>query len=236
MPPKTLIIVPALNESGSIVRVVSAIREHVPYADVVVINDGSTDNTAELARRAGAIVLQMPYNVGIGAAVQTGFLYAARAGYEVAVQTDGDGQHPPSQIPGLIAALHEQSADMMIGSRFLQPTGYEQTAARRAGGILLAWILRLATGQPISDPTSGFRASGVRAIALCARYYPHDYPEPEAVILLRRAGLIVKETPIEMHPRRTGRSSITPLRSGYYMVKVTLAILIHLLRAPRAEA
>ncbi|MEO0562019.1 MAG: glycosyltransferase family 2 protein [Chloroflexota bacterium] len=231
-PPRTLVIVPALNESGSIQAVVRGIQAHVPFADVVVINDGSVDNTATLAREAGAIVLDMPYNVGIGAAVQTGFVYAARHGYEVAVQTDGDGQHPPDQIPALVAALATQGADVIIGSRFIEDTGYDQTPARRLGGAILARILTWATGNPITDPTSGFRASNRRALELCARLYPHDYPEPEAVIILHRAGLRLCEVPVHMAQRETGHSSITPLSSGYYMLKVIMAILINLLRAP----
>ena len=231
-PPRTLIIVPALNESGSIARVVSEIHTHMPAADVCVINDGSTDNTSAIARTAGAIVLDMPYNVGIGAAMQTGFIYAARHGYEITVQTDGDGQHPPSEIPTLIDALHTSGADMVIGSRFLEDRGYRQSLPRRVGGWILSWVLHMATGLTITDSTSGFRASNRRALELCARMYPHDYPEPEVVIILHRAGLRVCEVPVTMSQRETGRSSITPLRSAYYMTKVILAILINLLRAP----
>lgn len=230
--PRTLVIVPALNEAGSIARVVGEIHTHVPDAHVVVINDGSTDDTGTAARAAGAVVLEMPYNVGIGAAVQTGFIYAAQHGYDIAVQSDGDGQHPPAEIPRLVEALITSGADVMIGSRFLEDTGYQQSAARRLGSVILARVLRMATGITITDPTSGFRASGRRALELCAHLYPHDYPEPEAIIILHRAGLRVCETSIQMRPRETGVSSITPLRSAYYMTKVILAILINLLRAP----
>lgn len=232
--PKTLVIVPALNESGSIQRVVRSIHEHVPFADVVVVNDGSSDDTAPLAREAGAIVLDMPYNVGIGAAVQTGFIYAAQHGYDVAVQTDGDGQHPPQEIPKLVEALAANNADVVIGSRFIDPknASYDQTVARRLGGRVLSRILTWTTGQRITDPTSGFRASNRRALTLCAHLYPHDYPEPEVVIILHRAGLRLCEIPVHMEPRETGVSSITFLRGGYYMTKVILAILINLLRAP----
>jgi glycosyltransferase involved in cell wall biosynthesis len=229
---RVLVIVPALNESGSITQVVGAIHAHVPTADVVVVNDGSRDNTAELARAAGAVVLDMPYNVGIGAAVQTGFLYAAQHGYDVALQIDGDGQHPPENIPLLIDALRDSGADVASGSRFLEDTGYQQTWARRVGGMILAWILTRATGTRITDPTSGFRAYNRRALMLCAQHYPHDYPEPEAIIILHRAGLRLHEIPVKMLNRVTGSSSITFLRSGYYMVKVILAILINLLRTP----
>jgi glycosyltransferase involved in cell wall biosynthesis len=229
---RVLVIVPALNERGSIAQVVGGILTHVPGADVVVINDGSVDDTASQAKAAGAIVLNMPYNVGIGAAVQTGFIYAAQHGYDIAVQTDGDGQHPPHEIPRLIEALQTSGADIVIGSRFIENTGYEQTFARRVGGKILAQILSVATGQTITDPTSGFRASNRRTLELCAGLYPHDYPEPEAIIILHRAGLQLCEIPVKMVHRETGRSSITFIRSGYYMTKVILAILINLLRAP----
>ena len=228
---RILIIVPALNESGSIQRVIADIRQHVPQADVVVVNDGSTDETALLAREAGAVVLDMPYNVGIGAAVQTGFLYAQQHHYDVAIQTDGDGQHPPSELPYLIETLLTGKADVVIGSRFLEDRGYPQTLSRRFGGWILAQILSASTHTHITDPTSGFRASGKRAIALCSKLYPHDYPEPEAIIILHRAGLCLQEVPVSMKQRDTGRSSITFFRSGYYMVKVILAILINLLRS-----
>ncbi|MEM6280850.1 MAG: glycosyltransferase family 2 protein [Chloroflexota bacterium] len=230
--PCVLVIVPALNESGSIAGVVADIHSHVPGADVVVINDGSTDNTGEVAMSAGAVVLNMPYNVGIGAAMQTGFKYAARQGYDIAIQTDGDGQHPPSQIPALIDVLCSTDADMVIGSRFIEDRGYQQSASRRAGGVILSRVLKLATGHTFTDPTSGFRASNRRTLELCARLYPHDYPEPEAIIIMHRAGLRVTEIPVTMAQRTTGVSSITPLRSAYYMTKVILAILINLLRAP----
>lgn len=228
--PKTLIIIPAFNEADSIAYVIGQIREYAPWADIVVVNDGSRDRTSAIAQDCGVVVLNMPYNVGIGAAVQTGFLYAARHGYAAAVQTDGDGQHPPSEIPGLVAALAEGDADMVLGSRFIEDKGYRTPAARRIGIILLARIISLATGERCTDPTSGFRASNRRTIQLCARDYPHDYPEPEAIVMLRRAGLRVREIPIRMSARYGGRSSITPLRSGYYMVKVILAILISLVR------
>jgi glycosyltransferase involved in cell wall biosynthesis len=230
--PRTLVIVPCLNESGSIARVIDSVRQHVPAATIAVINDGSTDDTGEIARQAGAIVLDMPYNVGIGAAVQTGFKYAAAHGFDVAVQTDGDGQHPPSEIPTLVNGLMNSGADVMIGSRFIEDRGYQQGTARRIGGVILSRVLQMATGLHITDSTSGFRASGRRAIELCARVYPHDYPEPEAIIILHRAGLKVCEIPVTMKQRETGQSSITPLRSAYYMTKVVLAILINLLRAP----
>jgi glycosyltransferase involved in cell wall biosynthesis len=228
--PRTLIIIPALNEADSIAYVIGQIREHAPWADIVVINDGSVDRTGPIAEAQGATVLNMPYNVGIGAAVQTGFKFAALNNYDVAVQTDGDGQHPPSEIPGLVQALMQGDADMVMGSRFLEDKGWRGSAARRAGQVVLARIIALVTGSPCTDPTSGFRASNRRTILQCARDYPHDYPEPEAVVTLQRAGLRVREIPVHMAERYGGVSSITLLRSPYYMIKVILAILIGLVR------
>lgn len=228
--PRTLIMIPALNEEDSLAHVIATIRRQVPFADIAVINDGSTDRTGAIAEQLGAIVLHMPYNVGIGSAVQTGFLYAHAHGYDVAIQNDGDGQHNPAEIPELIAALEATGADVVIGSRYIEDRGYITPRDRRIGILILAGLIRLITRQPTTDPTSGFRASNQRAIAFCARLYPYDYPEPEAVVLLRRAGLTVTEIPVTMNPRYGGQSSITPLKSIYYMIKVILAILIGLLR------
>jgi hypothetical protein len=230
--PRTLVIIPALNEADSIAHVIGQIREHAPWADVAVINDGSTDDTAAIAKACGAVVLSVPYNVGIGTAVQTGFLYAARHGYAVTVQNDGDGQHNPAEIPLLVQSLIDHNADLMIGSRYIEDRGYITPAPRRAGIVILAWIIALLTRQPITDPTSGFRASNRRTIEWCALVYPFDYPEPEAIVQLRRAGFIVREIPVTMNPRYGGKSSITPIRSAYYMIKVILAILVDMLRAP----
>ncbi|MBE2272580.1 MAG: glycosyltransferase family 2 protein [Anaerolinea sp.] len=228
--PKTLVIIPALNEADSIAHVIGLIRQHASWADIAVINDGSTDATGALAASCGAVVLNMPYNVGIGAAVQTGFLYAAQNGYEVTVQNDGDGQHAPQEIPLLVSALVESGCDLVIGSRYIEDRGYITPIPRKVGIVILARIISWITRQRFTDPTSGFRASSARTIKLCARTYPHDYPEPEAVVLLHRAGLKLREIPVTMNPRYGGRSSITPLRSGVYMLKVILAILIGLLR------
>jgi glycosyltransferase involved in cell wall biosynthesis len=228
--PRTLVIIPAYNEADSITSVVTNIRRHVPWADIAVINDGSTDATGPLAEAAGAAVLYLPHNVGIGASVQTGCLYAERAGYEVIVRSDGDGQHTPEDIARLLRALGEQNADVVIGSRYLEQRGYNGSAARRAGSLLLAGLIGAIIGQRVTDPTSGFTAANRRALRLCARAYPHDYPEPEAIVTLHRAGLSIVEIPVTMRPRQGGRSSITSLHSAYYMAKVTLAILIGLLR------
>ena len=233
-PPKTLVIIPAYNEAGNIADVIAQVRASVPAADVCVIDDGSADGTGAAARQAGAITLRLPYNLGIGAAVQTGFLYAHRQGYDLAVRIDGDGQHPPDLIPALIDNLRKSGADMVIGSRFLAGgDGYRSTLSRRLGIRLLAATIRLITGQVATDPTSGFLVANRRAIAFCAYEYPHDYPEPEARVLMHKGRLHVREVPVTMRERASGTSSITTLRAAYYMTKVLLAVLLDALRMPR---
>jgi glycosyltransferase involved in cell wall biosynthesis len=229
-PPRALVIIPALNEEDSIARVLDRVCAAVPYADVVVINDGSTDATARIAGEHGAFVLDLPYNLGIGSAMQTGFIFARDNDYEVAFQVDGDGQHDPTEIPQLLDALETSGADVVIGSRYIEDRGYITPALRRTGIVILAATISLVTGQRFTDPTSGFRAINRQTICFCAEDYPFDYPEPESVVLYRRAGLRVREIPVTMNPRYGGQSSITPLRSGYYMVKVILAIIVGLLR------
>lgn len=234
--PKTLIIIPALNEADSIAQVVTRIRQVIPWADVAVMDDGSSDDTAAAAAAAGANVLRLPYNVGIGASVQTGFLLADTLGYEVVIRNDGDGQHVPQDILPMMTALLEGSADVVIGSRYLEDRGYSGSAARRFGSLILANLISAIIGQRVTDPTSGFIVCNRRAIRMCAQNYPHDYPEPESIVLLHRAGLRLREMPVTMQARMGGQSSITALRSGYYMLKVILAILVGLLRpAPALE-
>ena len=235
--PKTLIILPALNEARNIDKTITRIKDNVPFADVLVINDGSTDATACVAEQAGAIVLSMPYNVGIGAAVQTGFKYAARQDYQVVVRNDGDGQHASDDILNLMDTLLTNDVDVVIGSRFLGDGDYGTSLMRRIGIRLISTLLTLITHQRITDPTSGFAAFNRQAILLFARLYPHDYPEPEAIVLLYKSGLRQCEMPVTFHNREFGISQFTaPTRSAYYMLKVTLAILINLLRrAPVIE-
>ena len=227
---RLLVIIPAYNEEESLGRVIQSVREAVPVADIAVINDGSTDATPSIAEDYGVTLISLPYNLGIGAAMQTGFLFARERGYDVAVQVDGDGQHDPREIDVLLAALKAGNADVVIGSRYLEDRGYITPKLRRVGIVILAAIISLVTRRRITDPTSGFRALNRRAIELCAVDYPFDYPEPESVVQFCRAGLRIAEVPVTMNPRYGGQSSITPLRSAYYMVKVILAILIGLLR------
>ncbi len=229
---RCLAIVPAYNESASVGAVIRGLREQAPEFDVLVIDDGSTDATAERAERAGATVLRMPFNLGIGGAMQAGYVYALEHDYEFAVQVDGDGQHDPAQIEALADVFRaDHSVDFVYGSRFAEGSGYQSSRNRRAGIKIFAWLLSLITRQRVTDPTSGFRLANRRAIELFARDYPHDYPEVEAILMVHAHRLRIAEVPVRMHARAGGRSSITWMRSGYYMVKVLLAVLIGLFRA-----
>jgi glycosyltransferase involved in cell wall biosynthesis len=225
-----LIMIPAYNEADSIAQVVAEAHAYVPEADVLVISDGSRDGTAAVARAAGAGVVELPQNLGIGGAVQTGYRYAARHGYRAAVQVDGDGQHDVRELPPLLAAVLAGEVDLAVGSRYLEDRGYRGATARRAGSWILSTWVRLLTGRRIHDPTSGFRVAGPRVIELFAHEYPVDYPEVETLVLLSRRGLSIREWPVRMRGRLAGRSSITPLRSLQYMVQVGLAVLIQRLR------
>ncbi len=228
-------IVPALNEARSLPRLAESLRAHAPACDVCVVDDGSTDGTADVAASLGWSVLRLPVNLGIGGAVQAGYLWALERGYDVAVQVDGDGQHDPAWLRALLAPIEAGAADVVIGSRFLSDGGFRSTLVRRAGILYLSWFLRIRCGARVTDATSGFRAAGRRAIALFARYYPSDYPEPEAIALAARAGLRVREVPVAMRSREHGASSITPLRTLYYLVKVSLALVLLPPRSAPAE-
>lgn len=221
---KALVIIPAFNEQESIVDVVRSVM--VAGYDYVVVNDGSTDATRSLCIEHGFNILDLPQNLGIGGAVQTGHKYALRNGYDVDVQFDGDGQHDANCISSLIEEV-ERGADLVIGSRFLtKEGGFRSTALRRVGILWISKWISLFTGQTVSDPTSGFRASGKRAIALYSHSYPTDYPEPESIVLARRSGLVIRDTSVIMHERQGGKSSIGGLSSLYYMIKVSLSIAI----------
>jgi len=227
-----LAVVPAYNECDSVAGVVHRLHERAPDFDVVVIDDGSTDDTAARAAAAGADVVKLPFNLGIGGAVQTGFQYALEHGYRYMAQVDGDGQHEPAELDTLLDTISaDPSLDMVCGSRFLSPeTEYLAPISRRTGIHVFAFTLSKILGQRVTDPTSGFRLYNRRAIRLFAHDYPHDYPEVEAVLMLHAHRLRMAEVSVTMHQRGSGQSSITRSRSLYYMIKVSLALLVGLLR------
>ncbi len=227
---KALIIIPAYNEESSVGQVVHSIFASVSGVDVLVVSDGSRDNTVSVAKQAGAFVISLPVNLGIGGAMQTGYRYAAEQGYEYAVQVDADGQHDPVDLPRLLAEAKKMEANLIIGSRYVAKTGYQSTHARRLGMILLSGFVQMAVGYPVKDTTSGYRVADRRVIELFSAYYPLDYPEVEVLVLLHRHHIKVREVSVEMRERQAGHSSITTLKSIYYMFKVTLAIGLEVLR------
>jgi hypothetical protein len=223
-------IVPAFNEQESVARVIDELRAFDADLEVVVVDDGSTDRTAESARSRGAHVVRLPFNLGIGGAVQTGFRYAWEHGFDVAVRVDGDGQHDPRELGAVLEPVLADEVDVAVGSRFIGPAGYRSSRSRRIGIRLLAWCVSALTRQKITDPTSGFQAANRLGIRLFAADYPHDYPEAEATVMVFKHRLRLKEVPVAMRARESGRSSITTVRSVYYMVKVLLAIFVALFR------
>lgn len=220
--PRVLIIIPAYNEAENIVDTVQGVVD-AGY-DYVVVNDGSKDNTLSVCRANDINVIDLPQNLGIGGAVQTGHLYARDMDYDVDIQLDGDGQHDPAYLGKLVAEI-QNGADLVIGSRFLEQTeGFQSTFMRRVGITWLSFWIKLLTGKRITDPTSGFRACGRRAVNLFAQSYPIDYPEPDSIAHALRLGMDVREVSVEMRERQGGVSSIGGFKSVYYMIKVTLAI------------
>ena len=236
-PPPLVAIVPAWNEAGAIGGVVDEVRSVSAEIEVVVVDDASRDETASIAEAHGATVLRLPFNVGIGGAVQTGFRYALEQGYERAVRLDGDGQHDASQIPKILAPIEVGDADLVIGSRFVDPDGtYRPPLARRMGIRIFARLVSMLGRQRVTDTTSGFIALDRAGIELFAVEYPHDYPEVEATLVALRSGLRLAQVQVEMRERTAGTSSITFLRSLYYIVKVTLALFVASLRRyPKLE-
>jgi glycosyltransferase involved in cell wall biosynthesis len=227
---KTLIIIPAYNEELSIASVIKEVQGLKAGYDIVVVNDGSSDRTREEAKRAGARVLQLPINLGIGGAMQTGFRYAVRTDYDCAVQVDGDGQHPANEIPRLVSVIAAGGADVAIGSRFLEKKGFQSTFSRRLGIRYFQFLHQVLARVRVTDSTSGFRALGRRALAIVDGCYPDEFPESESIVLFALRGLKIREVPVVMRGRRGGESSIRRLISLYYMFKVTLAIIFTYLR------
>jgi hypothetical protein len=227
---RTLAIVPALNEEHAVGDVVDELRAFDPGIDILVIDDGSADHTALVARQHGANVVRLPFNLGIGGAMQTGFRYAFQRGFDAAVQVDGDGQHDPAELSKLLVPLQENEADIVVGSRFVGERSYRAPIFRRLGIALFARTISLIARQRVTDTTSGFRAMNRHGIALFAADYPHDYPEVEATVMVVRHELRLLEVPVAMRDRATGRSSITASQSVYYMAKVLLAIFVGLFR------
>ena len=227
---KRLVIIPAYNEEGNIIKTVTDVQKHAPSFDYIIINDCSTDNTLQICKEQGYQVLNLPCNMGIGGGVQTGYLYAARNGYDFAVQFDGDGQHNGAYLEAMAEKMEAEELDMLIGSRYIQKEGFQSSGARRMGIKYFTGLIKLVTGARITDPTSGMRMVNAEVIRLFAGDYPKDYPEPESVMAILRMGKKVTELPVVMREREEGSSSIAGFKSAYYMIKVTLAILMERLR------
>ena len=227
---KKIAIVPAFDEQGAIGGVIDEIVAFDPQIDVLVVDDASGDSTADVARSHGATVLRLPFNLGIGGAVQAGFRYASKHDYDIAMRVDGDGQHDPSEFGPLLAVVVGGDADICVGSRFAGTDGFRSSATRRVGIRILARTVSLITGQRVTDTTSGFQVLNHRAIALFAEDYPHDYPEVEAAVMVHKHRLRLVEVPVRMRERVVGRSSIRGAQTFYYMAKVMLAVLIGSLR------
>lgn len=227
---KKLAIIPAYNEKQSIIFTVEDIKQNAPDFDYVIINDCSTDNTMDICKYNGYNVLNLPINLGIGGAVQTGYLYAYNYGYDIAVQFDGDGQHNASYLEEMAKVLTEKQLDMVIGSRYIAKEGFQSSGLRRLGIRYFTGLIRVLTRKKITDPTSGMRMANRRVIEIFAADYPKDYPEPESVTFLLKKKLKVEEIPVRMNERESGVSSISLKNSVYYMIKVTLAILVAMLR------
>ncbi|GAE89631.1 glycosyltransferase family 2 protein [Acetivibrio straminisolvens] len=228
---KILVIIPAYNEEATIKNVIQRISLKMPQTDILVVNDGSKDNTSLEAKRAGAKVIDLPYNLGIGGAMQTGYIYAKENNYDIAVQVDGDGQHDPSYIKDLIKPILSGSADVVVGSRYISRTNYKSSVFRRMGMIFFSFLVSTLTNQKFKDTTSGFRAVNRDVINYFSNCYPVDYPEVDVLLRLKKRNFRIAELPVEMHERQGGKSSITIFRSLYYMLKVSLALIIGTLRS-----
>ena len=231
---KALIVIPCYNEEASLPSVLNELQQTtLPggyQLDVLVVNDCSKDNTSAVARNGHAAVIDLPVNLGIGGAVQTGILYARENDYDIAIQLDGDGQHPPKELGKLVGFHLESGANVVIGSRFLEKQGFQSSFARRMGIKYFYWVNRIMTGQQVYDSTSGFRLFDRAAIKTAANYYPDEYPEPESLVVFSKAGLRIAEVPVIMSARLGGQSSIRHFGSLYYCIKVSLAMFFSFIR------
>lgn len=223
---KKLAVIPAYNEAGNIEKTVKDIIENAPSFDYIVINDCSKDDTYEICKKNKFHTINLPVNMGIGGGVQTGYLYAWRNGYDIAVQFDGDGQHNAMYLEEMAEVLEKEHLDMVIGSRYINKEGFQSSGIRRIGIRFFSTIIKLLTGKTITDPTSGMRMVNRDIIKLFAEEYPRDYPEPESVVTLLKKGKKIRELPVCMKERKEGVSSISPINAIYYMIKVSVAILI----------
>lgn len=230
---RTLVIIPAYNEAENIVNTVTTLTTTCPFVDYVIINDCSKDDTAKICKENGYNFVSLPINLGIGGGMQTGYKYAMENGYDIAIQFDGDGQHNAEYIKDIIKPIEDGEADLVIGSRFINKEGFQTSFMRRFGINVLGAVLRICGKVKVTDATSGFRAASRPVIEFFSNYYAQDYPEPEAIIATSVSGFRVKEVPVVMNERTAGVSSISSFKSVYYMIKVTLAILIYKLVGKR---
>jgi len=229
---RTLIVMPALNEEGSVAEVVREVREKLPGVSCLVVDDGSTDRTAELASAAGATVASLPYNIGVGGAMRLGFVYALENGFDNVVQVDSDGQHDPANVPALIDALGR--ADVVLGARFAGTGAYEVRGPRKWAMVVLASVLSRVARTRLTDTTSGFRASGPRAVRLFANHYPAEYlgDTIESLVIAARSGCRIEQIPVAMRPRAAGTPSHNPVKAAAYLARAGLALVFALLRPP----
>jgi len=228
---KTLVIIPAFNEEEKIQTVFQGIKQEVPEAIVLVVNDGSSDQTEARALASGAKVLSHPFNMGYGVTLQTGYKYALKHGFEYILQMDGDGQHDPRYLPILLREIEKERADVVIGSRFLSEAGYRADWLRQIGIYLFRFIASFLCGQKITDPTSGYQALSRRAVEFCVRdSFPGDYPDADVLVLMHGAGLRIREVPVRMHPNANGKSMHSGLKPLYYIYKMCLSITLNLMR------
>ena len=232
MTPGVLVVIPAHDEQASLPRTLDEVRARAPWADVLVVDDGSHDDTAGMARASAVPVVRHPINLGVGAALQTGFRWAWTQGYDVVVQLDADGQHDPGYLEALLAPVVAGRCDVSIGSRFVSSTGYHAPWTRRLGMLLFSGVVRLALGRPIYDTTSGFRAYARRVVQVCQYDFPKDFPDAPLLIALARRGFRLEEVPVVMRERKAGQSFYTLGKQLYYPYKNLLASLMALIRKP----